>query len=134
LRGELRLETRVRRIFPGAHRVELDDGSSIVYDKLASSISSVGLIGLLHEELPNRIRSHQGLMYWLAARDVELIDEATQFLYGDTSSFAAGRRVAESIQRALAQRFRPATDTFARGERLFKPRLVGAQPPSARAH
>ena len=132
LRGELRLDSRVSRIAPAARRVELADGSSIVYDKLASSISSSDLIELLQPELPDRIRSHQGLMYWLAARDIELLDESTQFLYGDTNPFAAGRRVAESIKRALAQKFRPATDTLVRGERLFKPRLVGA-PSSAGA-
>jgi len=134
LRGELRLDTRVTRIVPAAHRIDLADGSSIVYDKLASSIPSSDVLELLQSELPNRIRSHQGLMYWLSARDVELLDESTQFLYGDTNPFAAGRRVAESIKRALAQKFRPATDAFVRGESLFKPRLVGAPPLSASAH
>lgn len=131
LRGELRLDTRVSHITPAAHRVDLADGGSIVYDKLASGIPSSDLIDLLHSELPGRIRSHQGMMYWLAARDIELLDESTQFLYGDTSPFAAGRRVGESIKRALAQKFRPATDAFVH-ERLFKPRLVGAPSASAR--
>jgi hypothetical protein len=134
LRGELRLDTRVTRIVPAAHRVDLADGSSIVYDKLVSSIPSSDVLDLLQSELPDRIRSHQGLMYWLSARDVELLDESTQFLYGDTNPFAAGRRVAETIKRALAQKFRPATEAFVRGESLFKPRLVGVPQSSARAH
>jgi hypothetical protein len=134
LRGELRLGARVIRILPATHRVELVDGRTIVYDKLISSIQAVELAGLLQPALPGRIRTHQGLLYWLAARDVELIDESTQFLFGDVSSFAAGRRVAETVKRALAQKFRPATETFLRGAKLFEPRLVRISPPSAIAH
>ena len=124
LRGELRLGTQVTRIAPAAHRVELADGRTIVYDKLVSSVDAIVLIGLLQPELPDRIRTHQGLMYWLAARDIELVDDSTQFLYGDLDAFAAGRRVAETVKRALAQKFRPASESFLSGEQLFKPRLV----------
>jgi hypothetical protein len=134
LRGELRLRTRVVRIAPAAHAVELADGRTIVYDKLVSSLQSIELIGLLQPELPDRIRSHQGLMYWLAARDVELIDDSTQFILGDVNAFAAGRRVAETVKRALAQKFRPATEPFARGEQLFKPRLVDGPFTGTRSH
>jgi hypothetical protein len=82
------------------------------------------LIGLLQPDLPDRIRTHQGLMYWLAARDIELLDDSTQFLYGDVDSFSAGRRVAETVTRALAQKFRPASENFLCAEKLFTPRLV----------
>jgi hypothetical protein len=124
LRGDLRLATRVTGIFPATHSIELADGGKIVYDKLVSSLHTGDLLGLLTPQLPDRIRSHQALMYWLAARDIELLDESTQFLLGDSSAFAAGRRVAESVNRALSQKFRPLTQLFPRGERLFKPRLV----------
>jgi hypothetical protein len=125
LRGELRLGSRVIRIAPSLRRLDLADGRAIVYDKLVCSVPSGEMILLLQPELPDRIRSHQGLMYWLAARDVDLVDDATQFLSGDANPFAAGRRVAETVIRALAQKFRPMTDTFVRGEKLFVPRLVG---------
>ncbi len=134
LRGELRLRTRVTRISPATHAVELADGSTIVYDKLVSSLPPIELIGLLQPGLPNRIRSHQGLMYWLAARDIELLDDSTQFVLGDVNAFAAGRRVAATVKRALAQKFRPATETFLRGERLFTPRLVRTPRTHTAAH
>ncbi|MEO8062206.1 MAG: hypothetical protein ABI821_05610 [Pseudomonadota bacterium] len=134
LRGDLRLRARVIRIAPAAHLVELDDGRTIVYDKLISSVESIELIGLLQPELPSRIRSHQGLMYWLAARDIELVDDSTQFLFGDVNPFAAGRRVAETVKRALAQKFRPASETFLHGEQLFKPRLVRTPLTTAAVH
>ena len=133
LRGELRLGAQVTRISPAARRIELADGRVIVYDKLVSSIDTIALIGLLQPELPARIRSHQGLMYWLAARDVELVDDSTQLLYGDVNAFAAGRRVAETVKRALAQKFRPSAEKLVAGEKLFKPRLVRSPPPSAAA-
>jgi hypothetical protein len=72
-------------------------------------------------------------MYWLAARDVELLDDSTQLLYGDVNPFAAGRRVAETVKRALAQKFRPAAENLVAGEKLFKPRLVRSSPSSAAA-
>jgi len=134
LRGELRLGAQVTRIAPAAHLVELADGHTIVYDKLVSSLDAVQLIGLLQPELPNRIRTHQGLMYWLAARDIELVDDSTQFLYGDVDAFSGGRRVAETVKRALAQKFRPASETFLRGEQLFKPRLVRTARTNAAAY
>ena len=134
LRGELRLGAQVLRITPAAHRVELADGRTIVYDKLVSSVDAIVLIGLLQPELPERIRTHQGLMYWLAARDIELVDDSTQFLYGDLDAFAAGRRVAETVKRALAQKFRPASERFVSGETLFKPRLVRTPSPGVAAH
>jgi glycine/D-amino acid oxidase-like deaminating enzyme len=133
LRGELRLGAQVTRIAPATHRIELADGRSIVYDKLVSCVDAVALIGLLQPELPDRIRTHQGLLYWLAARDVELLDDSTQFLYGDLDSFAAGRRVAETVKRALAQKFRPASESFVRGEKLFTPRLVRSSRTTAAA-
>jgi hypothetical protein len=134
LRGELRLGARVTRIAPSSHRVELADGHAIVYDKLVCGVSSFEMILLLQPELPDRIRSHQGLMYWLAARDVELVDDSTQFLFGDVNPFAAGRRVAETVKRALAQKFRPVSDVFVRGEKLFVPRLVDTPRSNAAAH
>jgi hypothetical protein len=134
LRGELRLEKRVSRILPAARRVEFEDGTAIVYDKLVSSIPAADLVGILHPGVPGRIRSHQGLMYWLSARDVELLDSTTQFLLGDPNPFAAGRRVAETVQRALAQKFRPPSDVFVQGEKLFVPRLVSAARTTANVH
>jgi hypothetical protein len=131
LRGELRLGSRVSRIVASKHIVELSDGTAIVYDKLVCGVSAADLVFLLQPELPNRIRSHHALMYWLEARDVELIDGATQFACGDANPFAAGRRVAATVKRALAQKFRPAAETFVRRETLFKPRLVGATDASA---
>jgi glycine/D-amino acid oxidase-like deaminating enzyme len=134
LRGELRLGVQVTRIVPAAHLVVLADGRTILYDKLVSSIESIELVGLLQPLLPSRIRTHQGLMYWLAARDIELLDDSTQFLYGDLSPFAGGRRVAQTVQRALAQKFRPASDPMPGAEQLFKPRLVPTSLTSAAAH
>lgn len=133
LRGEVRLGAQVLRITPAVHRVELADGRTIMYDKLVSSVDAIVLIGLLQPALPERIRTHQGLMYWLAARDIEMIDDSTQFLYGDPDSFAAGRRVAETVKRALAQKFRPASESFSSGEKLFKPQLVRTPSPGVAA-
>ena len=133
VRGELRFDTRVCKIVPTTHVVELEDGVSIVYDKLISGVNAIELIALLGAELPNRIRSHSAMVHWLSARDIELVDDSTQFLCGDTSSAGAGRRVAEMVKRALAQKFRPATAAVTPGHRLFTPRLVGGLLPGAPA-
>ncbi len=124
LRGELRFGATVLRIAPSQRIVELADGARFVYDKLLSTVPLMVLTEMVLTELPWRIRCDETLRYWLNARDIEVADSATRACYGDVDEFAAGKRVADVIKRALADKFRTGSAADASGKRLFEPRVV----------
>jgi hypothetical protein len=124
LRAELRLGTRVVRISPSKHMLELDGGGQIIYDKLLSTLNPAVLARMVMHELPPRVRCDEILRYWLGENDVELADHATQDYFGDLDELTAGKRVADQISAALQQKFRSGSRSTARGARLFEPRLV----------
>jgi hypothetical protein len=124
LRGELRLGATVVRISPAQRLVELADGARFVYDKLLSTVALAALTEMVLAELPWRIRCEETLRYWLNARDIEVADSATRKCYGDVDEFAAGKRIADVIKRALADKFRTGSAANASGQRLFEPRIV----------
>jgi hypothetical protein len=124
LRGELCLGATVTRIAPAAHLVELADGHRYVYDKLVSTLTLAATEQLVTRDLPGHVRRDESLRYWLSEHDVEVVDRTMQDFFGDLDEFAAGRRVADQIGQALAQKFGKARDASVRGMRLFEPRLV----------
>jgi hypothetical protein len=123
LRGEVRLDTRVVRISPSRHLIELAGGGRIVYDKLLSTMKLSSLARMVSHELPVRVRCDEILRYWLGENDVEVADRATQDYFGDYDEIAAGKRVAGQITAALQLKFRRGS-RWVRGARLFEPRLV----------
>jgi hypothetical protein len=124
LRGELRFGATVVHISPSQRLVELADGARFVYDKLLSTVPLMALTEMVLAELPWRIRCDETLRYWLNARDIEVADFATRLCYGDVDEFAAGKRVADVIKRALADKFRTGSAADASGKLLFEPRVV----------
>ena len=122
LRGELRLEAQVVRIWPEEHLLELADGARFVYDKLLCTLSLCALAGMVMHEWPGRVRSDETLRHWLSEHDIEVADHATQVYYGDLDDFAAGKRVADDFSEALEAKFRNVGPGKTRG--IFKPRLV----------
>src|SRR5437763_14949332 len=56
LKGEVRLGTRVVRVMPEEHRVMLDDGGSIEYEQLVSTMPLPVLIRQMGDEAPREIR------------------------------------------------------------------------------
>jgi hypothetical protein len=125
LRGELRLDAQVIRISPAAHLLELANGHRFLYDKLLSTLSLAATEQLVAQDLPPHVRRDESLRYWLSDHDVETADRATQEQYGDLDAFATGKRFADQIGLALAEKFGK-TRSKARGTRLFEPRLVKA--------
>jgi hypothetical protein len=123
LRGELRLGAQVTRVTPSRHLLELNDGSSIVYDTLLSTIPLSVIAGLTLHELPAHVRNNAALRSWLTENDIEVADSATRATYGDVDGFAAGKRIADRMNAALVRRFGSQSRTR---PRVFEPRLVQA--------
>lgn len=124
LRGELRLSSRVVRIAPEAHLLELVDGKRFIYDKLVSTLPLAATELLATHDLPSHVRRDETLRYWLSEHDIEVADRTTQDFYGDLDEFAAGKRIAEHLGHALALKFGGTGQSSARRTRLFQPRLV----------
>ena len=124
LRGELCLGATVTRIAPAAHLLELANGHRYVYDKLVSTLTLAATEQLATRDLPGHVRRDETLRYWLSEHDVEVVDQTMQDFFGDLDEFAAGKRVADQIGQALAEKFGKARHASARGTRLFEPRLV----------
>jgi hypothetical protein len=122
LRGEFRLGARVVCVSPAEHLLELADGSRFIYDKLLCTLSLCALAGMVMHEFPGRIRSDESLRYWLSEHDIQVVDHATQVYYGDLDDFAVGKRIADEISEALAEKFRKSAHRKAHG--IFRPRLV----------
>jgi len=125
LRGELRLGAQVVRVSPSAHLLELADGHRYVYDKLVSTLSLPAIEMLVEQDLPKHVRRDESLRYWLSERDIEVADRDSQGHYGDIDDFAAGKRIADLVRNALAEKFGRGRATM-RNARLFRPRLVNA--------
>lgn len=125
LRGEVRLGARVVRISPSEHLLELADGCRFVYDKLLCTLPLPAMVRMVLHELPAHVRRDESLRYWLIEHDVEPGDRVTQVCYGDIDELAAGKRIADQIGRALANKFQRQGLCVPRG-RLFEPRLVQA--------
>lgn len=124
---ETRLGRRVTEIHTHAHRLHVSTGESFVYDKLVSTLRFPQLQPLIVDETPASIRNLEGWRNWLASRDIELLDLATQIARGDMDGAAAGKRMAECIHQEMAARYlrRPAQGS---PSALFKPKLVGRNP------
>jgi UDP-galactopyranose mutase len=56
LRGPLRLQTRVAAVSPGRHTVTLDDGSTLPYEFLVSTMPLPRLVQLIGTEAPAEVR------------------------------------------------------------------------------
>jgi len=123
LRGEVRFGAQVLRISPSEHLLELADGTCFIYDKLLSTVSLSALLRMVLHELPAHVRRDESLRYWLSEHDVESGDRVTRASYGDIDEIAAGKRIADVIGRALANKFQRQGPAFPR-DRLFEPRLV----------
>jgi hypothetical protein len=123
LRGEVRLDAQVVRVSPSEHLLELADGRRFIYDKLLSTVSLSALLRMVLHELPTHVRRDESLRYWLSEYDVESGDRVTQVSCGDIDELAAGKRIADQICLALANKFHRRGPTFPR-DRLFEPRLV----------
>lgn len=122
--AETRLGTRVTAIDIYERRLVVSTGESFVYDKLISTLRSHDLQRLILIPLPSRIRSVEAWRYWLNSRDVELLDAASQLSCGDVDGPSAGKRVAESVQRVMAEKYSKKSPFTARSDSLFQPRLV----------
>ena len=125
-KGETLLGVRATAIHVAERRLEVSTGASFVYDKLASAMPLVDLQRLIADNKPGRLNSAESWCHWLNARDIELMDESTQPLYGDVDGQAAGKRVADSIKRAMAMKYSTRSLLKNRSAGLFHPRIVTA--------
>jgi len=123
LRGDVRFGAQVIRLSPIDHRLELADGASFIYDKLVCTLSLATVVRLIRDDLPAHVRRDEALRYWLSAHDVEPADRLTQICHGDIDGFAAGKRVADVVSRALSARFHRRGSPYPR-DPLFEPRVV----------
>jgi hypothetical protein len=106
--AETRLGTWVTAIDVRERRLELSTGEIFVYDKLISTLSTTDFQRLIAHQLPTRVQSMEAWRYWLNGRDIELLDGGP----------AEGKRMAESLRRALVLRYS--------SKPLFQPRVVRA--------
>lgn len=120
--AETRLGVRVTGIDTMAHRIDVSTGESFVYDKLVSTLRIPDLQSLIVDEKPGRIYSPESWRYWFIDRDIELLDQSTQQFWGDIDGQAAGRRVAETVHRAMTTKYSPQRES--RPAALFQPRIV----------
>ncbi len=72
LQGELKLNTRVRRVSAANHTVTLDDGSEIKYESLISTMPLPVLIRSLGDEAPMEIREAAGKLRHVSVRCVNI--------------------------------------------------------------
>jgi hypothetical protein len=119
--AEMRWGIRATAIHVYERRVVVSTGESFVYDKVVSTLRTNELLRLIVDRLPVRVQGVESLRYWLNGRDVELLDTATQLSCGEVDGQAAGKRLAEGIQRAMAAKYS--------NKALFQPRLVGGASP-----
>lgn len=120
--AETRLGVRVTAIDTMARRIDVSTGESFVYDKLISTLRIPDLQTLIVDEKPGRIYSAESWRYWFIDRDIELLDQSTQQFWGDIDGQAAGRRVAETVHRAMTLKYSPKRES--RPAALFQPRIV----------
>jgi UDP-galactopyranose mutase len=72
LRGELRLRTRVAAVSAARHTVTLDDGSSVPYETLISTMPLPRLVRLLGNEAPAPVREAAAALRHVSVRCVNL--------------------------------------------------------------
>jgi hypothetical protein len=120
-RAETRLGVSAIAIHTVDRRIHLSTGESFIYDKLVSTLRIPDLQRLVVDEKPGRIYSAESWRYWFIDRDIELLDQSTQQFWGDIDGQAAGKRVAETVYRAMTAKYSPPRDNAAA---LFQPRIV----------
>jgi hypothetical protein len=121
-RSETRLGVSAIAIHTIDHRLHLSTGESFIYDKLVSTLRLADLQRLVVDEKPGRIYSAESWRYWFIDRDIELLDQATQQFWGDIDGQAAGKRVAETVYRAMTAKYSPPREHGPAA--LFQPRIV----------
>jgi hypothetical protein len=119
--AETRLGVRATSIDTEEHRLTVSTGEIFIYDKLISTLRLDDFQNLIADE-PGRVHSFESWRYWLADRDIELLDLCSQIACGDQDGQAAGRRVAETIYRAMVTKYAPTVES--RPASLFSPRIV----------
>ncbi len=72
LKGELRMKTRVEKVWPSQHRARLSDGSNIEYDYLISTMPLPVLVRQIGEEAPTHIRAAAESLRHVSVRCVHL--------------------------------------------------------------
>jgi len=72
LTGELRLHTRVAGVSPARHTVTLDDGSTVPYETLISTMPLPRLVRLLGNEAPPPVREAAAALRHVSVRCVNL--------------------------------------------------------------
>ena len=72
LRGEIKLGTRVARVIPSKHQVVLQDGTTVGYEKLVSTMPLPRLIARLGDEAPPRIHKAAEQLRHVSVRCVNL--------------------------------------------------------------
>lgn len=121
-RAETRLGVTAIAIHTIDHRLQLSTGESFIYDKLVSTLRIPDLQRLVVDEKPARIYSPESWRYWFIDRDIELLDRSTQQFWGDLDGQAAGKRVAETVYRAMTAKYAPRSESGP--ATLFQPRIV----------
>ncbi|MBV9696482.1 MAG: NAD(P)-binding protein, partial [Gammaproteobacteria bacterium] len=72
LRGELQLNARIVRIFPGEHRLVLEDGAVWSYDRLISTMPLPQLVRALGQAAPPRVQEAAARLRHVSVRCVNL--------------------------------------------------------------
>ena len=72
LQGELMLGTRVAAVVPSRHMVVLDDGGTLAYDHLISTMPLPRLVAMLGNEAPERVRKAAAGLRHVSVRCVNL--------------------------------------------------------------
>jgi hypothetical protein len=121
-RAETRLGVSAIAIHTIERRLHLSTGESFIYDKLVSTLRISDLQRLVVDDKPARIYSPESWRYWFIDRDIELLDQSTQQFWGDIDGQAAGKRVAETVYRALTAKYSPPREHGPAV--LFQPRIV----------
>ncbi len=128
--GEVRLGSVVTAIDSAEHRLQLATGECFIYDKLVCTLRLPTLQRLLIDEQPECVRGPDWWRCWLGGRDIELLDEATQIASGDLDGEAAGKRMADSVTRAMREKY-SRNSLVRRQEALFQPKLVRSRSSAA---
>jgi UDP-galactopyranose mutase len=72
LRSELKLNSRVARVIPSRHRIELHDGTSYAYEHLISTMPLPLLVALIGAEAPVAVRDAASRLQHVSVRCVNL--------------------------------------------------------------
>jgi UDP-galactopyranose mutase len=72
LRGELKLNSRVARVIPSRHQVELHDGTTYAYEHLVSTMPLPLLVALSGAEVPVAVREAASRLQHVSVRCVNL--------------------------------------------------------------